>query len=213
MMKTNYDRLVEEWEQKILQLDIEKLLRKVPGLNDTNDFLTINHFNRKYGINKKNGEICCLDNNKPVCNNAKLNIYTFLWYMKEYACLQNNWKPFRELRGASPFTGAFKKLILDNLAKIFSGRLPEFCSAAENLGGKKINYGDAGYVITAFDCIPIQFILWDKDDEWEAEANILFDYSVTDYIHIESVVTLASEGCRRLGEEAGLNVDEDMPSM
>lgn len=212
-MKTNYDKLVEDWEQKILQLDIEELLKKVPGLKDENGFLTLIHFNRKYGIKKENGKIYCLDNDEPVCNNAKLNIYTFLWYIKEYACLQDNWKPFRELRGASPFTGAFKKLILDNLAKSFSGRLPEFCLAAEKLGGQKINYGDAGYVILAFDCIPIQFILWDKDDEWEAEANILFDYSVTDYIHVESVVTLASEGCRRLWEEAGLTGEEELPAM
>ena len=42
--------------------------------------------------------------------------------------------------------------------------------------------------------------------EFSAQANILYDYSVTDYIHVESTVSLATEGILRLAETAGLEL-------
>ena len=50
----------------------------------------------------------------------------------------------------------------------------------------------------------MQFYFWDCDDEFEAQANILFDYSATDFNHVESAVSTAEMGVRRLAELAGL---------
>ena len=41
-------------------------------------------------------------------------------------------------------------------------------------------------------------------EEFEAQANILFDYSATDFNHVESAVSTAEMGVRRLAEVAGL---------
>lgn len=43
-----------------------------------------------------------------------------------------------------------------------------------------------------------------KKKEFEAQANILFDYSATDFNHVESAVSTAEMGVRRLAELAGL---------
>ena len=44
----------------------------------------------------------------------------------------------------------------------------------------------------------------DKDEEFNAQGNILFDYSATDFNHVESAVSTAEIGVRRLAEIAGL---------
>ncbi len=49
----------------------------------------------------------------------------------------------------------------------------------------------------AFPCIPLQFIFWDGDDEFPAQANILFDKNITDFTHEETVVLIAEEGVDR----------------
>ena len=43
-----------------------------------------------------------------------------------------------------------------------------------------------------------------KKKEFEAQANILFDYSATAFNHVESAVSTAEMGVRRLAELAGL---------
>ena len=48
----------------------------------------------------------------------------------------------------------------------------------------------------------MQFLFWDGDEEFPAQSNILFDYSVTDYIHVESTVYLAVQGVTSLIEAA-----------
>ena len=65
----------------------------------------------------------------------------------------------------------------------------------------------------SFACIPMRFLFWDADDEFPAQGNILFDYSVTDYIHVESTVSLAVDGLWRLAREAGLTVKGDTYGM
>ena len=44
------------------------------------------------------------------------------------------------------------------------------------------------------------------DEEFEAQGNILFDYSATDFNHVESAVSIADAGIKRLAELAGLPV-------
>lgn len=135
-----------------------------------------------------------------------MDIYNLFWYSKEDAFFMNRWVPFRDVRGASPFTPAFERNVLMPFAKTFEGHTEELKKAAEAIGGISVKQGDAGYIIPAFDCIPMQYLFWDGDDEFSAQANILYDYSVTDYIHVESTVSLATEGILRLAETAGLEL-------
>ena len=59
----------------------------------------------------------------------------------------------------------------------------------------------------------MQFLFWDGDDEFPAQANILYDASATDFIHVESTVTLASEGLFRLAQAACLPIRVETFSM
>ena len=86
----------------------------------------------------------------------------------------------------------------------FPGMKKNFGSAFGKLGGKELPQGDVGYEIRAFECMPMRFFFWEKDEEFEAQGNILFDYSATDFNHVESAVSIADAGIRRLAELAGL---------
>ena len=67
-----------------------------------------------------------------------------------------------------------------------------------SLGGKKLPWSDMGYELSAFECIPVRFLFWEGDEEFPAQGNLLFDAGVTDFIHGESIVTIASVGLSRL---------------
>ena len=249
---SNYVKLCEEWAEKVLAMDEDDLLRRVPELHRTDKYLEITHFGIHYGISRKDGrivilkdvgctddqertDICgkknsetniclrqkkakmnsivenqeedrCLESNRKPNVTAMLNIYTLLGYAKEGAFLMNKWVPFAELRGARPFGPAYKIGVTDVFAATFSGHLKELHAACKRLGGTPLPQGDAGYQIDAFACEPMQFYFWDCDDEFAAQANILFDYSATDFNHVESAVSTAEEGVRRLAEEAGVPV-------
>ena len=91
------------------------------------------------------------------------------------------------------------------VSQLLSAKPGETAAAVERLRGVRIS--DSGFQLPAFACSPMRLNFWEGDEEFEAQANLLFDRSATDFIHVESVVTIASEGVRRLAEAAGLGMD------
>lgn len=204
---SNYDRLCTEWAERISGMDISVLMKRLPELTCEDGFLTLRHFGRKYSISLSDFTISALEDDRPVTQNARLNIYTLLWYCKDGASLKNDFKPFESLRNAGPFGPAFKKGVVLPFAAAFSGKSDVLIEACKKLGGIQLPVSDAGFTLNAFECIPVQFYFWDGDEEFPAQANILFDYSCTDFIHVESIVTIAIEGIRRIAEAAGISLD------
>jgi hypothetical protein len=202
----NYLKACETWRQKILGMHIPELLDKLPELQCEEDYLTVKLFAKKFGMDLKTGVIVNLDDFSPAEIISQLNIYTFLWFSSPQARCTDLWVPFRELSGASPFAMAFEKNVLEPLAMTFSGQTEALSQAYETLGGTPLSHSDAGGLVKSFDSIPLKFLFWDGDDEFPAQANILYDRSATDFIHVESTVSLAMEGIERLAAVAGVAI-------
>ena len=201
---SNYEKLCESWRQKILGMDVQELLRKLPELRQEGDYLTLYHFGRKFGVHKETGTVKAMEDDGPVSVGSRMNIYNLFWYSKADARFQDRWVPFRDVKDAGPFAPAFEKHVLLPFARTFTGKTEQLLEAAKKLGADMVKQGDAGFILRCFDCIPIQYLFWDADEEFPAQGNILFDYSVTDRIHVESTVSLATDGVIRLAETAGV---------
>lgn len=203
---SNYEKLVEQWRLKFLELNARKIVETVPGLKLAEGYLTIVHFGRRFGIRTDTGHILPMDDDRPVSIYTKLNIYTLIGYAAPGRRLKNEWVTFSELKDAAPFTKAFQQSIVMPLALTFEGKPGAYEKACEALGGIRLPGSGLSYQISAFDCIPMRFLFWDGDEEFPAQANVLFDRSATDFIHVESTVTIAGEGLYYLAEAAGLEL-------
>jgi hypothetical protein len=65
------------------------------------------------------------------------------------------------------------------LLSIFGRDRELFCRAAESLGGSPVPMGDAAYRLWPFPRVPILFVLWEGDDEFEPALHVRFDASVS----------------------------------
>lgn len=95
--------------------------------------------------------------------------------------LSGRWISFREIPGAAFYYSAFVKRAVDPLKKTFGKKAGLFVKAAGELGGKAIDAGNAGFEFGLFPCVSLQLILWEGDEEFAPEANILF-YDTIGYI-------------------------------
>jgi len=112
--------------------------------------------------------------------------------------LSGQWVSYREIPGASFYFGAFVKRAVDPLKKVFGQNISGFCRAAEKLQARKIENGDAGFEFIMFPAVPLQLVLWEGDDEFPAEANILFDQTIGRILSPEDVAWLAGMVVYRL---------------
>jgi hypothetical protein len=102
-----------------------------------------------------------------------------------------NWVSYREIPGASFYYSAFVKRAIDPLKKVFGQNVDGLLGAGEILGGKTIDAGDVGYEFRLFPNIPVRLILWAGDEEFPAEANIVFDDNIKDILSPEDIAWLA----------------------
>lgn len=202
---SNYEKQCEQWRERFLSMDQAALCRKLPELEADEKQLRLWHFGRQFAVGRADGVIRCLTDSRPITYAETMNIYTLFHYCTPGARLTGQWMPFRDLRHASPFAAAFQRGTILPLARAFSGHEDLLPGAVERLRGIALPGG--GYQLPAFACIPMRLYFWDADDEFEAQANLLFDQSATDFIHVESVVTIAGEGVSQLVEAAGLRRD------
>ena len=204
----NYELTCEKWRQLFLEMDQEMLLERF-RLEGDSETLRIRYFGEMYQIDRRTGMIMLQkDPDRRLAFNTVMSIYHLFYYAKEEAAVKGEFVPFRKVRRAAPFDPAFQRTVVKPLAKIFEGHSEELKQACENLGGEPVRQGDVGYVIQAFDCMPLTVLFWDGDEEFEAQANILFDADITYFIHEETVVCVAADLVRRLAEEAGFAVSE-----
>jgi len=112
--------------------------------------------------------------------------------------LTGQWIAYREIPGAAFYFDAFVKRAVKPLKKVFGDNLDAFARAAQKLHLQKIESGDLGFECRVLPGIPLQLILWGTDDEFPAEANILFDKNIGHILSPEDVAWLAGMVVYRL---------------
>ncbi len=105
--------------------------------------------------------------------------------------VSGHWVSYREISGASFYFGAFVKRAIDPLKNVFGHDAAGLSRAAEKLQMKKIDSGDVGFELRVLPAVPLQLVLWTGDDEFPAEANILFDQTIGRILSPEDVAWLA----------------------
>jgi hypothetical protein len=112
--------------------------------------------------------------------------------------LNGNWIAYREIPGAGFYFGAFLKRAVEPFKKVFGSNAAGFERAAVRLQATPVETGSRGYEFRVLPFAPLQIILWEGDDEFPAEANILFDDTAGSYLSPEDAAWLASLTVYRL---------------
>jgi hypothetical protein len=112
--------------------------------------------------------------------------------------VSGRWIAYREIPGAAFYYSSFVKRAIDPLKKVFGQNTAGLPKAAEKIGGQAIDSGDVGYEFRVLPKVPLQLILWEGDDEFAPEANILFDETAGSYLSPEDAAWLAGMVVYRL---------------
>ena len=107
----------------------------------------------------------------------------------------------QELKDSHFFQGPHE-LKIGPLLERYGYDLNRFKKAAESLGGEAQNLADVAYKIPAFPKVPLYYLLWVGDDEFEPRLSILFDRSVEKHLQADAIwglVNVVAEAFLREG--------------
>ena len=106
-----------------------------------------------------------------------LPVQTFLLrYLLESkaASWAGEWKTFREMPWGEMYIKPYTGRVLTRAAFTFGTRLAAFKAGAEKMGATPVSHGDAGYEFDLVGNFKMRILVWEGDDEFPPNAQVLY---------------------------------------
>ena len=84
------------------------------------------------------------------------------------------WKTFREMPWGEMYIKPYTGRVLTRAAFTFSFKLAAFSAACEKMGAVKLPHGDAGYQFQLVPGFHIQILIWQGDEEFPPNAQVIY---------------------------------------
>ena len=84
------------------------------------------------------------------------------------------WKTFREMPWGEMYIKPYTGRVLTRAAFTFGTRVAAFKAACEKMGAEAVGHGDAGYLFRLIGGYQMQILVWEGDEEFPPNAQILY---------------------------------------
>jgi len=112
--------------------------------------------------------------------------------------LAGKWVAYKDIPGGLLYAGVFARRVTEPLQRKFGKSARLFKETGIRSGGEPVEVGDASFILKAFPYVPLQYVLWEGDEEFPPSAQLLFDASVDHYLTLEDIVVHGQVTTERL---------------
>ena len=161
------------YEEKFRALDPATVAERLKEVKWDGKEFTVNLLGRDFAISHPDYSIRALDEGKL----PPLPVQTFLLrYLLESKDVgwAGQWKTFREMPWGEMYIKPYTGRVLTRAAFTFGTRVAAFKAAAEKMGAKPVKHGDAGYQFDLIGGYQMQILVWEGDDEFPPNAQVLY---------------------------------------
>jgi len=198
--QTNYDDAERMAQETIARLDPEVQARRCGGkvikAGKTYSIVQVDFFQTPVDVKFPGGQVT-----GPQASEVPIwERILILHYLggDAVAPAHTDWIGFSQVPSGGFYFDAFKRRAHDPLAKVF-GREPEkLIEAGAAIGAEKAGFGDAAVRLQVFPKVPVIAVVHAADDEFPADAKVLFESSIDSYFCTEDVAVVGGLVAGRL---------------
>ena len=132
------------------------------------------------------------------CGLNRSSMFFYYFLTADGTPLAGKWLAFRELPGGMFYHQAYQGYSGDRLAKAIDNHVGVFERAAKNLGGIRLDIGDASFAFDALPRVRVAVVYYAGDEDFPASANVLFDASASHYLPTDALAGVGSALVDRL---------------
>lgn len=167
------------YEEKFRALDPAEVVARLSCVCWDGKAFTLNLLGRRFAISHPDYAITALDGGKL----PPLPTQTFLLrYLLESRDVVWNgaWKTFREMPWGEMYIQPYTGRVLTRAAFTFGTRVAAFKSACEKMGAIPLPHGDAGFQFDLIGGYQMQIMVWEGDDEFPPNAQVIYSDNFAD---------------------------------
>jgi len=161
------------YEEKFRALDPASVAERLKEVRWDGKEFTVTLLGKSFAISHPDYAIRALDEGKL----PPLPVQTFLLrYLLESKDVSwaGQWKTFREMPWGEMYIKPYTGRVLTRAAFTFGTRVAAFKAAAEKMGAEPVKHGDAGYRFDLVGGYQMQILVWEGDDEFPPNAQVLY---------------------------------------
>ncbi len=167
------------YEEKFQALNPAEAAQRLSDVTWDGQEFTVTLLGRSYAIAHPTYAIRALDGGKLPPLPTQTFLLRYLLEGKD-APWAGQWKTFREMPWGEMYITPYTGRVLTRAAFTFGTRLAAFQAAAEKMGATALKHGDAGYQFDLIGGYRMQILVWEGDDEFPPNAQVLYSDNFAD---------------------------------
>lgn len=148
-------------------------MARQPSANWDGKEFTLTLLGRKFAITHPDYAIRALDGGSLPNLPTQTFLLRYLLEGKE-AAWGGQWKTFREMPWGEMYIKPYTGRVLTRAAFTFGTRAAAFKAACEKMGALPLPHGDAGYQFDLIGNYQMRILVWEGDDEFPSNAQVLY---------------------------------------
>ena len=160
------------YEERFRAMDAAEAAQRTGAKWDGKEFY-VNLLGREFAISHPEYALRALDGGALPPLPTQTFLLRYLLESKK-AEWKGEWKTFREMPWGEMYIKPYTGRVLTRAAFTFSFRLDAFKAACEKMGAEPVKHGDAGYRFRLIDGYEMQILIWQGDDEFPPNAQVLY---------------------------------------
>lgn len=188
------------YEERFRAADVQDVQQRLSGVKWDGTEFYVTLLGREFAVSHPEYAIRALDGGKV----PPLPVQTFLLrYLLESKDVPwtGAWKTFREMPWGEMYIKPYTGRVLTRAAFTFGTRVAAFKAAAEKLGALPLKHGDAGYQFDLIGGYRMQILVWEGDDEFPPNAQVLYSdnfaegFAAEDRVVAGDILISVVKGC------------------
>jgi len=161
------------YEEQFVAADADAIAHRLSHVKWDGKEFYVNLMGREYAISHPTYAIRATDGGNVPPLPAQTFLLRYLLESKDVKW-EGAWKTFREMPWGEMYIKPYTGRVLTRAAFTFGTRLEAFKAACEKMGAVALKHGDAGYQFELIDGYAIQILVWEGDEEFPPNAQVIY---------------------------------------
>lgn len=161
------------YEALFKDLNPQEVLERLPDVGFDGGAFQVTLLGRGFSITYPGCEFSAKDGGTLPPLPTRTFLLRYLLESKQVA-FGGEWKTFREMPWGEMYIKPYTGRVLTRAAFTFGTRVTAFKAAAEKMGAVPLKHGDAGFQFDLIGPYRMQIMVWEGDDEFPPNAQVLY---------------------------------------
>ena len=196
-----FDAIIKDYLRQVALIEAKEEIAASLGITAKDDQYRIPFFNRTYTI--ATDKIVDADG-KTATHATSVILCKYLLLCPHRQADDFSLVTYKDFRDAAPFVGGFRNTAEQTTAKCFEGALPKLEKRCLDLGGRAFDTEVSCQLAMKFQAlpnIPVILLFNDADEDFSAQATLLFQKNAAAYLDMECLAMIGATLAYRLQEK------------